>query len=106
MDKHGYKRTQGVISVHAHIVENINRFASIGAIVANARDNDSRVACPHPPYEGQVRQAGDKLAGIDHSIALHDLVGHIFVQVRGDANTNLRLHPADVKSQSTHLKTF
>jgi len=24
MDKHEYKRTQGVISVHAHIVENID----------------------------------------------------------------------------------
>jgi len=24
MDKHGYKRTQGVISVHAHIIENID----------------------------------------------------------------------------------
>jgi len=74
--------------------------------VAIACDNDSRVACPHPPYEGQVRQAGDKLAGIDHSRALHDLVGHIFVEVRGDANTNFRLHPADVKRKSTHSKTF
>jgi len=69
MDKHEYKRTQGVISVHAHIVENINRFASIGAIVANARDNDSRVACPHPPYEGQVFKAGDELAGIGEGAA-------------------------------------
>jgi len=90
MDKHGYKRTQGVIS--AHIIENIN----LHQLVAIARDNDSRVACPHPPNEGQVREAGDKLPGIDQSRALHDLVGHIFVQVRGDASSNLRLHPADV----------
>ena len=63
MDKHDYKRTQEVISVHAHIVENID-LHQIKAIVAIARDNDSRVACPHPPYEGQVLQAGDELAGI------------------------------------------
>ena len=35
-----------------------------------ARDNDSRVACPHPPYEGQVLKAGDELAGIEEGGAL------------------------------------
>ena len=33
--------------------------------MAIARDNDSRVACPHSPYEGQVLKAGDELAGIE-----------------------------------------
>ena len=44
--------------------EHIDIFASIGAIVAIAHDNDSRVACVNPPYEGQVLEAGDQLAGI------------------------------------------
>jgi len=56
MDKHKYKRSQGVISVHAHIVENMELINW---------SNDSRVACPHSPYEGQVLKAGDELAGIE-----------------------------------------
>ena len=31
--------------------------------MAIAHDDDSRVACAHPPYEGQVLEAGDQFAG-------------------------------------------
>ena len=36
--------------------------------MAIAHENDSRVACAHPPYEGQVLEAGDQIAGIQEVV--------------------------------------
>jgi hypothetical protein len=49
--------------------------------MAIAHDDDSRVACAHPPYEGQVLEAGDQLAGIKERGTLHGLITQLCVYV-------------------------
>jgi len=75
MDKHEYKRTQGVISVHAHIVENIDlhQLEQLWLLLVTTTHTTHALLAPtHPTKDRSARQetSSRALIIVEHSSAL------------------------------------